>query len=44
VTVEKQRNGAWEGRVKLWFDDSSLRFIDDYTSAIEPYRMQDLAE
>ena len=39
VTVEKQRNGAWEGRVKLWWDDASLRFCDDRTSAIQPYRM-----
>ncbi len=37
VTVEKQRNGRWEGRVKLWFDESSLRFADDRTSAIQPY-------
>jgi twinkle protein len=39
VTVEKQRNGAWEGRLKLWWDDASLRFVDDRTSPIEPYRM-----
>lgn len=39
VTVEKQRNGAWEGRLKLWWDDSSLRFVDDRTSPVEPYRM-----
>ena len=29
VTVEKQRNGAWEGRVKLWFDEASMRFVDE---------------
>lgn len=40
VTVEKQRNGAFEGRAKLWFDESSLRFVDDRTSAVEPYRME----
>lgn len=39
VTVEKQRNGAFEGRVKLWFDESSLRFVDDRTSAVQPYSM-----
>lgn len=44
VTVEKQRNGAWEGRVKLWFDDGSLRFIDDHAASVEPYHMQDLSE
>lgn len=40
VTVEKQRNGAWEGRIKLWWDDASLRFTDDRTGQIEPYRME----
>lgn len=40
VSVEKQRNGAWEGRVKLWFDDASFRFCDDRTSAVEPYVLQ----
>ncbi len=39
VTVEKQRNGAWEGRIKLWWDEASLRFVDDRTSPLEPYRM-----
>jgi twinkle protein len=37
VSVEKQRNGEWEGRVKLWFDEPSLRFLDDRTSRCEPY-------
>lgn len=40
VTVEKQRNGSWEGRVKLWWDDASLRFLDDRTSVVEPYHME----
>lgn len=40
VTVEKQRNGAWEGRLKMWWDDSSLRFLDDRTSPVAPYRME----
>ncbi len=31
ATVEKQRNGAWEGRVKLWFHGDSLRFTSDRT-------------
>lgn len=39
VTVEKQRNGSYEGRVKLWFDDRSMRFMDDRTSAVQPYAM-----
>lgn len=39
VTIEKQRNGRWEGRVRLWFDDASLRFCDDRISAVEPYAM-----
>jgi len=40
VTVEKQRNGAWEGRIKLWWDSASLRFVDDRTSSIESYHME----
>lgn len=40
VTVEKQRNGAWEGRIKLWWDEGSLRFMDDRTSQVEPYHME----
>ena len=39
VTVEKQRNGAFEGRAKLWFDEASMRFCDDRLSPVEPYRM-----
>ena len=39
VTVEKQRNGSWEGRIKLWFDNTSLRFCDDRISAVVPYDM-----
>ena len=39
VTVEKQRNGAFEGRAKLWFNEASMRFCDDRLSPVEPYRM-----
>ena len=39
VTVEKQRNGEWEGRVSLWFHKPSLRFMNDRTSSVEPYVM-----
>jgi twinkle protein len=28
LIVDKQRNGDWEGRVKLWYDRESLRFMD----------------
>jgi twinkle protein len=40
VTIEKQRNGSWEGRLKLWFDPTSLRFCDDRISAVVPYELQ----
>lgn len=44
VTVEKQRNGAWEGRLKFWFHEPSLRFCDDRLSRVLPYVLQgDLA-
>ncbi len=36
VTVEKQRNGEWEGRLKLWFDDAALKFTNEQGPA-EPY-------
>jgi twinkle protein len=40
VSVEKQRNGSWEGKVKLWFDETSLRFCDDRSSEVEPIVME----
>lgn len=42
IGVEKQRNGAWEGKVKLWFDDASLRFCDEQPSVFAPVRAYDL--
>jgi twinkle protein len=39
VSIEKQRNGSWEGRMKLWFDPTSLRFCDDRMSAVQPYEL-----
>jgi twinkle protein len=39
VTIEKQRNGDFEGRFKLWFDDRTLRFMDDRTNPVEPYAL-----
>jgi twinkle protein len=37
VSVEKQRNGAWEGACKLWVHDASQRFTDESASSVEPY-------
>jgi twinkle protein len=37
VKVDKQRNGAWEGKIKLWNHSSSLRFCEDRTSEVQPY-------
>jgi twinkle protein len=37
VSVEGQRNGAFEGRVKLWFHDESMRFLDEQFGNCEPY-------
>lgn len=28
LVCDKQRNGDWEGRVRLWYDRSSMRFSD----------------
>lgn len=41
MTVEKQRNGPWEGRVRLWFHGESLRFAAD-RMAPEPYELRPL--
>jgi twinkle protein len=43
VSVDKQRNDGWEGRLKLWFHAPSLRFCDDRASPVEPYVLRDLA-
>lgn len=37
ITVEKQRNGRWEGRCKLWFDEQSMRFTDSADFNLQPY-------
>lgn len=36
VIVDKQRNGEFEGRLMLWFDATSLRFVDDRHSPVYP--------
>lgn len=43
VTIEKQRNGEYEGRMKLWFHNASLRFRDERMSPIEPYAIREAA-
>lgn len=40
VAVEKQRNGAWEGKVGLWFDETSLRFCDDRLTGARPINLE----
>lgn len=37
VTVEKQRNGAWEGRLEFWQDEASMRFMDKRGMPVEPW-------
>lgn len=39
VSIEKQRNGYFEGRLKYWFDETSFRFIDDRGSPIESWML-----
>lgn len=41
VIVDKQRHNPFEGKLQLWFDDRSLRFVDDRVSPIEPYSLQE---
>ena len=37
VAVEKQRNGKFEGALKLWFHEHSLRFVDHKYDIVRPY-------
>lgn len=37
ISVEKQRNGDWEGKLQMWFDEGSLRFMNDRSSPVEAY-------
>lgn len=41
VSVEKQRNGAFEGQLKQWFDPSSFRFMNDRYEPVEAYELRD---
>ena len=43
VIVDKQRNGEFEGKVKLWFHPASFRFCDDRITAMEPYHLKGVA-
>ena len=42
--IDKQRNGAFEGKLKLWWDEASYRFTNERMTPIEPYAIEDLAE
>lgn len=37
ITVEKQRNGAFEGRLKFWQHDASMRFTDERGDPADPW-------
>jgi twinkle protein len=37
VTVCKQRNGKFEGRIKLWFDKASMRFTDGPVDQVDAW-------
>jgi twinkle protein len=41
ISIEKQRNGDWEGKLKFWFHPGALRFCDDRSSAVEEYVLSD---
>lgn len=40
VCVDKQRNGAFEGKLKLWWDEASYRFTNERMTPIEPYAIE----
>lgn len=29
LSCDKQKNGEWEGQIKLWFDNKTLQFVND---------------
>lgn len=39
VAIDKQRNGPFEGKLKLWFDDASFRFTDERLTPIEAWML-----
>lgn len=39
--VGKQRNGSYEGKLKLWWDEACYRFSNERTTPIEPYAIED---
>lgn len=41
ITVEKQRNGVFEGRLKFWQHDASMRFTDERTTPIEAWLLEE---
>jgi twinkle protein len=40
LSVEKQRNGPFEGKLKLWFSEASFRFSDSRSEPVEPYALE----
>jgi twinkle protein len=40
ISIEKQRTGGFEGKLKMWFDEASFRFTDERTSAVLPYELR----
>lgn len=39
ITIEKQRNGCFEGRLGMWFHEASLRFTDERMTPVEPWEL-----
>lgn len=39
VTIEKQRNGNFEGRLAMWFHETSLRFTDERLTPVEAWTL-----
>jgi twinkle protein len=44
LSVGKQRNGSFEGKLSLWWDESSYRFTNERMTPIEPYLIDDEQE
>lgn len=40
LSVEKQRHGEWEGKIKLWFDKTSHQYLPGSASKIEHFTLE----
>ena len=40
LTVAKQRNGEWEGKINLWYNEGALQYVSRSDGRPMPFLMQ----